>query len=109
MEIRHEWGRQPLWDLDADDDVDPASLDLPSSVVERLAAWASRWDTTFDVDDPDHPKVDDFVLDDLGREGARLFRALLGLLPPCDYTVSYVHDQVRYRQPDELPVEWRFG
>ncbi len=106
VELRHEWGRHPLWDLDTDEDILPAALALPQSVVERLDAWARRWDSTFALDDPTHRRVEDFVIDDLGRDGSRLWRALLGLLPPSDYTVTYVHEQVRYSTPDQLPPEW---
>ena len=109
LELAHHWGQHPLWDPDAGLDVDPAQLDLPPSVVERLEAWAARWDTTFDLEDPDHPKVEGFVITELGRDGARLWRALLGLLPPQEWTVAYVHDDVIYRTVDELPVDWRVG
>ena len=109
VELRHEWGRQPLWDLDRDDDIHPEVLGLPASVLERLDAWARRWDATFAIDDPTHRRVEPFVIEELGRDGARLWRALLGLLPPADFTVTYVHEDVRYRTPDELPIEWRFG
>lgn len=109
IEVRHEWGRHPLADTVTGDDIDPASLGLPESVVERLVAWAARWDTTFDVEQPDVPIVEDFVLRELGRDGARLWRALLGLLPPAEWELSYVHDDVRYRDPSELPIQWRIG
>ena len=108
VELRHEWGHFPLWDLATGDDIDPAGLGLPPSVVERLEAWARRWESTFALDDPSHRRVEDFVIDDLGRDGARLWRALLGLLPPAEVTVTYVHEDVRYRTPQELPVEWRW-
>ncbi len=109
IELRHEWGYHPLWDADRDVDVDPSSLGLPASVVDRLDAWAARWDTTFDLTAPDRRKVEDFVIEELGRDGARLWRALLGLLPPSEVTLSFVHEQVIYRDASELPVEWRFG
>jgi hypothetical protein len=109
LELRHEWGHHALWDLDRDEDIDPATLDIPASVIVRLGAFASRWDSTFDVSHPDEPRVEQFVVDELGHEGARLWRALLGLLPPADFTITYQHDGVRYREASELPVEWRFG
>ena len=109
LELAHHWGRHPLWDRDVDHDVDPSTLPLPASVVNRLASWAHRWDLTFDVEHPDRPKVEAFVLEELGRDGARLWRALLGLLPPQEWTVTYVHDDVIYRTVDDLPVEWRVG
>lgn len=109
LELGHRWGRHPLWDLETDLDVDPEVLDLPDSVVTRLTAWASRWDLTFDVENPDEPKVEGFVLEELGRDGARLWRALLGLLPPQEWQVSYVHRDVIYRTVDDLPIEWRVG
>ncbi len=109
VELRHQWGRQPLWDLDRDDDLDPTALGLPDSLVTRLDAWARRGDSTFDLGEPSHRRVEEFVVDDLGRDGARLWRALLGLLSPSEFTVTYQHEQVRYRTPDELPIAWRFG
>lgn len=109
LELGHRWGRHPLRDLDADVDVDPELLDLPESVVARLAAWASRWDLTFDVERPDEPKVETFVLEELGRDGARLWRALLGLLAPQDWHVTYIHGDVIYRTVEDLPIEWRVG
>ena len=114
MAVRHiqlgrRWGGHPLWDPGWDSDVDPTLLPLPASVVTRLEAWAARWDLTFDVEHPERPKVERFVLDELGRDGARLWRALLGLLPPQEWEVVYVHDDVIYRTVDELPLEWRIG
>lgn len=109
LELAHRWGRHPLWDLDADIDVDPDGLDLPDSVVTRLEAWAARWDLTFDVENPEKPKVETFVLEELGRDGARLWRALLGLLPPQQWSVTYVHRDVIYRAVTDLPIEWRVG
>jgi len=106
--LTHRWGHHPLWDDGSGTDVDPATLELPGSVVERLSAWADRWDLTFDMA-TGRTKVDDFVLAELGRDGARLWRALLGLLPPQDWSVTYVHDDVVYRTVDELPPEWRVG
>ncbi len=109
IELRHVWGRYPLADEATGGDLDPAGLGLPDSVVERLLAWADRWDATFDLDNPDMPRVEGFVLLELGRDGARLWRALLGLMPPAEWQVTYVHQNVRYRHPGELPVEWRVG
>ena len=109
IELRHRWGCHPVWDRDNDLDLDPAGLPLPASVIDRLTAWAARWDLTFDVERPDTPKVERFVLDELGRDGARLWRALLGLLPPQDWEIAYLHDDVIYRTVDELPLEWRIG
>jgi hypothetical protein len=109
LELRHRWGHHPLWDLDQDADVDPASLGLPASVVDRLGAWAARWDTTFDLTQPDHRTVEQFVVIELGRDGARLWRALLGLLPPGEVALSYHHEGVHYTDPAELPPEWRFS
>ena len=109
VELRHQWGHHPLWDVDRDADIDPASLGLPASITERLEAWAARWDTTFDLTAPDLRTVERFVIDELGRDGARLWRALLGLLPPTDVALAFVHEQVIYREPAELPPEWRFG
>jgi hypothetical protein len=109
LELGHHWGQHPLWDLDLGIDVDPADLPLQPSLVTRLDGWAARWDTTFDVAHPDTPKVEGFVLTELGRDGARLWRALLGLLPPQQWTVVYVHEDVIYRTVDDLPAEWRVG
>ncbi len=109
IELAHHWGQHPLWDLDRGIDLDPADLPLPPSVVTRLDGWAARWDTTFDVARPDRPKVETFVLTELGRDGARLWRALLGLLPPHEWHVVYVHDDVIYRTVDDLPPDWRVG
>jgi len=109
LEISHEWGSHAIRDVTTGDRVDPATLPVPASVAERLDAWSSRWDTTFDVDDPDTPKVDRWVLEELAREGAKLWRALLTVLPPHDYTVSYRHDDTLYRSPDELPDPWRLA
>ena len=107
--MTHRWGQHPLWDVEREVDVDPVELDLPQSLVDRLDGWAARWDTTFDVEDPSKPKVEAFVLTELGRDGARLWRALLGLLPPTEWQVAYVHDDVIYRTVEELPVDWRVG
>jgi hypothetical protein len=109
IQLGHRWGHHPVWDVDRDTDVDPTMLDLPESLLTRLEAWAARWDLTFDVEHPDRPKVERFVLDELGRDGARLWRALLGLLPPQGWEVAYVHQDVIYRTIDELPLEWRLG
>ncbi len=107
LELGHRWGRHPIWDPEWDTDVDPSLLPLPASIVTRLEAWAARWDLTFDVEHPDRPKVERWVLEELGRDGARLWRALLGLLPPQEYAVAYIHDDVIYRRIDELPTPWR--
>jgi hypothetical protein len=109
LQLRHVWGCHPLWDVAAEHDVDPASLGLPRSVLDRLDAWAARWDTTFDPEHPDRPKVERFVVEEMGRDGARLWRALLGLLDPQDYAVAYLHEGVLYRAVTDLPPEWRFG
>lgn len=109
IQLGHRWGRHPVWDVDRDTDLDPVLLALPESLQTRLDAWAARWDLTFDVEHPDRPKVERFVLDELGRDGARLWRALLGLLPPQEWEVAYVHRDVIYRTIDELPLEWRLG
>ncbi|HYI60243.1 MAG TPA: hypothetical protein VEW93_00405 [Acidimicrobiales bacterium] len=109
IELRHLWGCHPLWDVGRERDVDPAALGLPRSVVDRLGAWAARWDSTFGMDQPDKRKVEQFVIDELGRDGARLWRALLGLLDPQDHEVTYLHEGVTYRRVEDLPPEWRFG
>jgi hypothetical protein len=106
LELSHEWGCHALRDTRTGDRIDPASLPVPESVVERLTAWAARWDLTFDVEQPDHPKVDPWVFDDLGREGAHLWKAVLTVLPPQHYEVVYRHDDTLYRDPGELPPEW---
>jgi hypothetical protein len=106
IELSHEWGCHALRDIDTGDRIDPSSLPLPESVVERLAAWAARWDLTFDVEQPDKPKVDRWVLDELGRDGGHLWKAVLTSLPPTRYEVLYVHGDTVYRQPSELPPEW---
>ena len=62
-----------------------------------------------DVEHPERPKVEAFVIEELGRDGARLWRALLGLLPPQDWEVAYLHEDVIYRTVDDLPIEWRVG
>jgi hypothetical protein len=109
LELRHGWGRHPVWDRDHDVELDPAMLPLPTSVVDRLGAWAGRWDLTFDIERPERPKVERFVLEELGRDGARLWRALLGLLDPQEWEIAYVHDDVIYRTVQDLPLEWRLG
>jgi hypothetical protein len=109
LELGHRWGCHPVWDQEQGCDLDPALLPLPASIVDRLTAWAARWDLTFDVAHPERPKVERFVLEELGRDGARLWRALLGLLPPQEFSIAYVHEDVIYRTVDELPLEWRIG
>ena len=109
LELSHAWGTFALRDTDSGDRLDPADLPLPESVRGRLNAWSARWDTTFDVASPGAPKVDDWVLEELAREGARLWRATLAVLPPQQFTVAYVHDDVLYRSPDELPDGWRLA
>lgn len=109
LEISHEWGTYAVRDLVTGDRVDPAGLPLPGSVVDRLDRWAARWDTTFDLDTPGRSKVDEWVLAELGRDGARLWRAVLSLLPPQEYTVVYRYRAQVYRTPDELPDEWRLA
>ncbi len=109
LQLRHIWGCHPLWDEAGEHDVDPTTLDLPRSVVERLDAWAARWDTTFDLEKPGRRKVESFVIEEMGRDGARLWRALLGLLDPADYMVTYLHEGVVYRRVEDLPLPWRFG
>jgi hypothetical protein len=106
LELSHEWGCHALRDTDTGDRVDPAVLPLPTSLVERLAEWAARWDLTFDVERPDRPKVDSWVIDELGREGGHLWKAVLTVLPPTHYEVAYVHQDTVYRMPSELPPEW---
>lgn len=109
LELSHEWGAFALRDVDTGDRVDPADLPLPDSIRDRLNAWSARWDTTFDVGDPGKPKVDDWVLQELAQEGAKLWRATLSCLPTQAFDVSYRHDDVLYRQPDELPDRWRLA
>lgn len=109
LELRHVWGCHPLWDVAAEHDVDPLTLRLPRSLVDRLDAWAARWDATFGMEQPDKRKVEQFVIDELGRDGARLYRALLGLLDPQRYQVAYLHEGTTYRRVEDLPPEWRFG
>jgi hypothetical protein len=109
IQLGHRWGCHPVWDPDRDTDVDPSLLPIPASLITRLEAWAARWDLTFDHEHPDRPKVERFVIDELGRDGARLWRALLGLLPPQEWEVTYVHEDVIYRQVSELPLGWRLG
>jgi hypothetical protein len=106
LELCHEWGSHPLRDVETGDRVDPASLPLPGSVVERLAAWAARWDLTFDIERPDEPKVDQWVLEELARDGAHLWKAVMTVLPPTHYEVAYRHGDTLYRAPGELPPEW---
>jgi len=88
--------------------IDGDELALPPSLVGRLDAWHRRWDGAVDAVDPDVVLVERWVIDELGRDGARIWRALLGLLPPQRFTVSYRHRDVRYSDPEELPIEWRF-
>ena len=109
IEVRHEPGRRPLHDLLTGAEVDPASLALPESLVDRLDAWARRWEGAVDATDPPALVVERWVVDELGRDRARLWRAMLGLLPPHGFHLTYAHEGVRYTSVDELPVEWRFG
>lgn len=109
IELRHRWGQYPLWDVRAAADVDPATLPIPPSLMGRLNGWAARWDSTFDLSQPDRSRVERFVIDELGHEGARLWRALLGLLPPSRYVVTYHHEDETFVTPEDLPIEWRFG
>ena len=109
LEISHEWGDFALRDVTSGDRLDPSDLPLPGSVAERLNGWSARWDTTFDVDQPEQPKVDAWVIEELGREGAKLWRAVLSVLPGQHYTVAYRHDDTLYRTPDELPDDWRLA
>jgi hypothetical protein len=108
IELRHVWGCHPLWDVVEEHDVDPAALGLPRSVIDRLDAWAARWDTTFDLDRPERRKVEHFVIEEMGRDGARLWRALLGLLDPADHVITYLHEGTTYARVEDLPPEWRF-
>lgn len=108
LELRHIWGCHPLWDPLDGHDVDPATLGLPRSLLDRLDAWAARWDTTFDLDHPGRRRVEAFVIEEMGREGARLWRALLGLLDPAAYSVTFLHEGVIYRTVEDLPPRWRF-
>lgn len=108
LELRHVWGCHPLWDAVGEHDVDPVTLDLPRSLVDRLDAWAARWDTTFDADRPGTRRVENFVIEDMGREGARLWRALLGLLDPVAFSVTFLHEGTTYRSVEDLPIRWRF-
>ena len=109
LEISHEWGSFALRDVTSGDRVDPRALPLPESICQRLNQWSSRWDTTFDVNDPGAPKVEAWVVRELGLEGARLWRATLGVLPPQHYRVVYRHEDTLYRTPEELPDEWRLA
>lgn len=109
LELSHQWGSFALVDTASGDRVDPADLPIPDSVRQRLDAWSARWDTTFDVNDPDTSKVDHWVLEALAREGARLWRATLTVLPSKEFEVVYRHDDVLYRTPDELPDHWRLA
>lgn len=89
--------------------MDPADLPLPDSVCDRLNAWSSRWDTTFDLTNPGAPKVDNWVVEDLARQGARLWRAMLSVLSPQEFEVVYRHEDVLYRTLAELPDRWRLA
>lgn len=109
LEISHEWGMFAVRDVRTGDRLDPADLPIPSSIAERLNAWSTRWDTTFDVDRPDTPKVDTWVLQELAQEGAKLWRAVLSVLPPQEFAVAYRHDDVLYRTTAELPDQWRLA
>jgi hypothetical protein len=106
LELSHEWGSHALRDVDTGDRVDPATLALPASLVERLVDWAARWDLTFDVERPDHRNVDDWVVNQLGKDGAHLWKAVMTVLPPSRYQVVYRHEDVIYREPSELPPQW---
>jgi hypothetical protein len=106
LEVSHEWGCDAVRDIASGDRIDPSGLPIPDSLVDRLAEWAARWDLTFDVERPDEPKVDRWVIDELGKEGAHLWKAVLTVLPPTAYEVVYVHEDTVYRQPGDLPHEW---
>lgn len=108
IELHHAPDGGPLGDLLTGAPITPEELALPSSLVGRIDAWHRRWDKSVDHVDPDVVLVERWVIDELGRDGARLWRALLGLLQPQRYTVSYRHLDVRYSVPSELPIEWRF-
>ena len=109
LEMSHEWGAFALRDMVTGERVDPADLPMPESVRDRLNAWSARWDTTFDVANPGAPKVDHWVLEELAKEGARLWRATLGVLPPQEYQVVYIHRDVIYNTPEDLPDPWRLA
>ena len=109
LELSHEWGSFALREVDTGDRLDPADLPMPESLATRLTSWSARWDTTFDLDRPDRPKVDRWVLDELARDGARLWRAVLTVLPAQSYEVVYRHDDTLYRRVEELPDHWRLA
>jgi hypothetical protein len=106
LELSRAWGCHPLRDLDTGDRLDPAELPVPQSLVTRLDKWAARWDLAYDIERPDVPKVDAWVLEELARDGAHLWKAVLTVLPPTSYGVVYVHEGTLYRDPKELPPEW---
>ncbi|AUI64684.1 hypothetical protein [Amycolatopsis sp. BJA-103] len=86
---------QPLWDVSAPGDIDPASLPLGGETRERIAAWAGRYDDTLDRD---VPQRSGFRTEEAARrwlEDGRLLAERIRRELPGSWSLAYFHEHDR--------------
>ncbi len=52
LRLAPEWGAWPLWDDETGKPVSPFGLGLPAELAQRIDAWDSTFQTTYNPDDP---------------------------------------------------------
>jgi hypothetical protein len=92
LRVSADYHAFPVWDVDDGGMVDASTLPIDAQLVERLQAWADRYDATLDLDDP---LASGFATPDeevaFTADGRQLARALQVALGP-DFVVSFAGD-----------------
>jgi hypothetical protein len=91
IKLMADYGCFPLWYNESDKcgDINPESLPLTQSTINRLHKWSDLYNTFLDWSDPGNsPEVPDDVWEAFKQEGKELWK-LLQLELGLDYKVSY--------------------
>jgi hypothetical protein len=86
IKLMADYGCFPLWYNDPGKcgDINPESLPLTKSTIDRLHKWAATFDSFLDWDDPPNSKKADEAFKQEGKELLQLLQSELG----SDYEVT---------------------
>jgi len=77
LRVAPEWECWPLWDHETGDNLDPATIGLPTELATRIAKWDEQFQAIFNRDDPPASDFPSAAARNAWRaEGDALFEAL---------------------------------
>jgi hypothetical protein len=108
-----DWFGWPTWDLKHGGDFDPAELPVSREILNRLSAWQSAFNATFNYEyPPDSAFSSDEARAEWYQEGIEIWLQLqqeLGSNYEVYYSFSYAGKAQLFKLdelPDELRIKW---